>query len=180
MFVPSCVIALTCGVGLFGLQQASAQSVELFTGVTVGKMRPESEANQATLKGWSTSVTAYPKSRFGLTADLAGFYGSTGVEAVNVSQHSFLAGPQIRLFRSTRLETSFKALVGGAYGQVPSYHVRETTFAALFGSNFDVNVSSRVAIRLSPGLYLTQFGSQTQKSFRFSIGPVFRFGGSPE
>ena len=59
--------------------------------------------------------------------------------------------------------------------------LNETTFAALFGSNFDVNVSRRVALRFSPGMYLTQFGaSQTQKNFRFSVGPVFRFGGSGE
>jgi hypothetical protein len=72
-------------------------------------------------------------------------------------------------------------LFGAAYGYVPgtaSNIIDQTTFASLVGSNVDVKVSKRIAMRFSPGLYLTQFGDgQTQKNFRFSVGPVFQFGG---
>ena len=73
------------------------------------------------------------------------------------------------------METSFRALVGGAYAHVPSaaYNVpSESTFAALVGSNVDFKLSRRVALRFSPGVYVTRYGAdQTQKNFRFSVGP---------
>jgi hypothetical protein len=92
-----------------------------------------------------------------------------------------MAGPQVRLFNTKHIETSVRAVFGGAYGYVPGTNgnlADQTTFAALVGSNFDVKVSKRISMRFSPGMYLTQYGSnQTQKNLRFSVGPVFHFGG---
>jgi hypothetical protein len=145
------------------------------------------------MNGWNTSVTAYPWGRIGFTTDFAGYYGTaTGTYTAAdgsilnandtpIRQYSFLAGPQVRLFHTQRIETSFRAMFGGAYGYVPgeaSNIIDQTTFAGLFGSNIDVKVSRRISMRFSPGLYLTQFGDgQTQKNLRFSVGPVFHFGG---
>jgi hypothetical protein len=156
-------------------------------------MKPDNGANSATMNGWNSTVTAYPWSRIGLTADFAGYYGtSSGTYTLangstvtaydfSIRQYSFMAGPQIRLLHNQHIETSVRALFGGAYGYVPgtdSNIVDPATFAALFGSNFDVKVSKRVSMRFSPGLYVTRFGDgQTQKNLRFSVGPVFRFGG---
>jgi hypothetical protein len=192
------VLLTSSAFALLTLQQAAAQPVEIFGGYAVARMKPETESNRATLNGWNTSITAYPTYRVGITADFAGYYATANpvfivngnspstaiVGPVSVRQYSFMAGPQFRLLRKERFETSFKALFGGARGHVPAstYNAPdETTFAALFGSNFDVNVRRGVALRFSPGLYLTQFGSgQTQKTFRFAMGLVFRLGGGEE
>jgi hypothetical protein len=182
---------------LVALQGLNAQSLELFGGYSVNRMKPDNFSH-ATMTGWNSSITTYPTSRFGLTGDFAGWYGSviptitdsTGATAsltsVNVRQYSFMGGPQFRLLRRERFETSFKTLFGAAHGYVSdpvsvpvgaTYRaLDQTSFAALFGSNLDFNISKRVALRFSPGMYLTQFGGETQRNFRFSVGPVFRFG----
>jgi hypothetical protein len=149
-------------------------------------MRPDNQDNQTTMNGWNTSIAAYPTRRFGLTADFAGFYGSapetmTNGNQVNIRQYSFMGGPQVRLFHAGRFSSSIRAVFGGAYGYVPKpayVTPDQTTFAALVGSNFDVKVSRRVSMRFSPGMYITRFGTnETQKNIRFSVGPVFHFGG---
>jgi hypothetical protein len=53
----------------------------------------------------------------------------------------------------------------------------ETKFAALFALPVDVKVCRLVAVRVEPGLYLTNFNQSGQGNFRLSVGPVFRFGG---
>ncbi len=179
---------------LAGMQGLQAADVEVFGGYSVTKMKPENDANSATMNGWNTSVTAYPWRRLGFTADLAGFYGNaTGdytrpdgsafhADQTDIRQYSFMAGPQIRILNNRHIETSFRVLAGGAYGYVPGTYnnlADQTTFAALAGSNVDFKVSKRVSMRFSPGLYLTQYGSnQTQANLRFSVGPVFHFGGA--
>jgi len=187
---------LPCALGLFATQHIAAQSLELFGGVTVANMKPEKDYHNLTMSGWNTAFTLYPTYRLGLAADFAGYYGtaqaapgvSTDQSEFGVRQYSFLAGPQFRLIHKRLFDTSFKALFGAARGyalDVPgslsSTHgsFDETKFTALFGTNFDLNISRKVALRFSPGIYVTQFGpSETQTSFRFSFGPVFRFGGS--
>jgi hypothetical protein len=192
-------LLLSGTLALLGLQQLTAQTYEVFGGYTLGKMKPEEDVNLSKMSGWNTSFTAYPVSRFGLTADFAGYYGDahptvTGSEAsgstvnnpaVALRQYSFMAGPQVRLMRRSRFETSFKALFGGAHAYVPGSSVpsgmpdpfNATTFASMIGSNIDVKVSKKFALRFSPGTYITRFGGDTQMNFRFSVGPVFKFGG---
>jgi hypothetical protein len=186
---------LTIGaLSLLALPEAQSATVDVFGGYTLTPVKPADDFGRTALDGWNTSVTLYPHPWLGISGDLAGFYGAarpanaagggssaeTSAPPVRVRMYSFTAGPQIRLFRSRRLESSFKALFGGARGQAPSISdgPDQAAFAALFGANFDVNLSRRLAVRFSPGLSVTPFGNnQTQHSFRFSIGPVFRFGG---
>jgi hypothetical protein len=190
------MLLLTGALALAGGAQLSAQSLELFSGFKFANMTPEKDYNSLTMTGWNTSATVYPTHRFGLTADFAGYYGtaqpsvsvSPSQPEVSVRQYSFMGGPQFRLIHHRVFDTSFKALFGAARGyliDVPANVASaygtfdETKVSALFGSNFDINISKRVALRFSPGIYLTQFGpNETQKSFTFSFGPVFRFGGT--
>jgi hypothetical protein len=178
---------LSCVLVLSAIPHAAAQSVEVFGGFTAARMKPGKDYSSTTSKGWNTSVTAYPASRFGITADFAGYTDTVRPQAiggdVDVRQYSFLAGPQFRLFRRERFETSFRAMVGAARAYVPTASLPagyasldQTGAAALFGSNFDINLSRHVALRFSPGIYLTHFAGETQKNMRFSVGPVFRFG----
>jgi hypothetical protein len=178
----------SCALGMTMLQGANGEAVQIFGGYTVGKMKPENEANRTTMNGWNTSVTGYVTPRFGLTADVAGYYGNvtasaatgSSPETVKARQYSFMAGPQFKVLRSRRVETSLRVLAGGAYGYLPNYsEVNQTVFAALVGSNIDLKMTKRVAMRFSPGMYVTRFGTdQTQKNFRFSVGPVIEFGGA--
>lgn len=180
-------LLLLCLTFAVALPHLGAQPHELFGGVTVARMKPDLDSNQATLNGWNSSFTTYLHPRFGLTADVAGFYGNAHPEPslapVSIRQHSILGGPQFRLFRTARVETSVRALFGLAHGSVENTtynNANRNSFAALIGSNFDVNLSRHVALRFSPGMYLTQYGSGTERNFRISVGPVFRFGGREE
>jgi hypothetical protein len=189
---------MSCAAVLFGTELMTAQSAEVFGGYFVANMKPENTSfNRTTMNGWNTSITGYPTSRLGFTADFTGSYANTQPLAnassgsgadISIHQYSYMAGPQFRVIRRDRFETSFKALFGAARGYIPDGslpagsaiygQLDQTVFAAQFGSNFDVKMSKKVALRFSPGLYLTQFGNdETQKNFRFSVGPVFRFGG---
>jgi hypothetical protein len=165
-----------------------AQKVELFGRFKLANITPEQDYSSFRMSGWNTSATYYPTHRLGLTADFAGYYGTAQVPAsiapgqpdVDVRQYSFMGGPQIRLIHTKMFDTSVKALIGAAHGYVPdATTLDETKIAALVGSNIDLKVTRHVALRFSPGLYITKFGpDQTQKSFSFSVGPVFRFGGN--
>ena len=194
------LILLACACTLTGVQaRAAQQSLEVFGGFSFANMKLDNTYNNAynsqKTNGWNTSVTTFPTYRLGITADFAGFYftlnpsatggstSGTSLPAASIRQYSFLAGPQFRLLRTERVDTSVKALFGAARVYAPSpvagvtqSSVDETAFASLIGTNFDVNIGRRMALRFSPGLYLTQYGGETQKNFRFSVGPVFRFG----
>jgi hypothetical protein len=185
MTLPARLILICCAVALAANLAPAQSTTELFAGYSMGQMRPGNDLDSITQKGWNASITGYPwASRFGITADFAGLYGTTSLTNPQLSgdlrQYSFMAGPQFRLFRKERFETSLRAVFGGAHGSVwknGTSLADETTFAALVGTNVDYNLSKRVALRFSPGIYMTQFGDQTQRNFRFSVGPVFRFGG---
>src|SRR6185312_4020358 len=166
-------IAMLCMASLASLQCLHAADGDVFGGYSITRMKPANGENSATMNGWNSSATAYLGHRLGFTADFAGFYGaatgdyatSTGstfhADNTNIRQYSFMGGPQFRIFNTRRIETSVRALFGGAYGYVPGGAgnlADQTTFAALIGSNFDVKISRRISMRFSPGLYLTQFG----------------------
>ena len=92
------------------------------------------------------------------------------------------------------MQTSVKVLLGGAFAQArlasgtTATQIQtlaaagyssfdQTKFAALFAVPVDVSVSKLIAIRVEPGLYMTDFNATKQGNFRLSVGPVFRFGG---
>ena len=176
---------LTVSLAAFaGFPLAQAAEVDLFGGYAYVGMKPQDQPDRVSMNGWNTTVSVYPKSRIGVTADFAGFYRlapTTGFTDLDVHQYSFMAGPQVRLFQKGRLSTSARAVFGAAYGLLPDApdpSANQTKFASLVGSNIDYRVTRRISIRFSPGLYITTFGNdQTQKNFRMSIGPVFHFSG---
>jgi len=186
MKFPIRALIVSCTLALAGLPGLNAADVDVFGGFSVAKMKPAADINSSTVNGWNSSVTAYATSRFGITADFAGLYGdvyttNNNTDKINTHQYSFMAGPQVRLLNNSHFATSIRAVVGGAYGYVPGTSANpldQSTFAALVGSNFDLKVSRRVSLRVSPGMYITRYGTdQTQKNLRFSVGPVFHFGG---
>lgn len=193
------ILMLPFALALFAGQPANASSLpmEVFGGYSLGNGKPDNSTNRATWNGWNGSFAIYPFSRLGVATDVSGYYGSahataslnedststaTALRRDSVHQYAVLAGPQVRLFRKERFETSFRALFGRAFMHVPSYDVLDqSSFASLIGTNIDYRISRKVAFRFSPGMYLTRFGDgETQRNFRFSVGAVYQFGGREE
>lgn len=152
------------------------------------------QLDRAGINGWHASLTQYLIGRIGISADVSGHYGRAAVSSnalgrpeVDIRQHTFLAGPAVRLFRRSRVSTSFRAMFGGARGTAQDLaSVRPaalgldltdaTKFAASFGSAIDITLSKRLAWRIQPNVLLTRFGSETQRNFRLFTGIVLRLG----
>jgi hypothetical protein len=178
---------------------AQSNTAEIFGGYSYAKANPEVPLPKQNMNGWVASVSGYANRWFGAGVEIAGQFGTipppSGVSAPNLSfkEYSYMAGPQFRFLDMQRVQSNFKILLGGAFGQVNldsktppdaalalgnvGYHGQnQTKFAALFAVPVDVTVNKLIAIRVEPGLYLTDFSKTKQSNFRVSIGPVFRFG----
>jgi hypothetical protein len=190
--------------GIFMLVSAAplfsqSSTVELFGGFGFTIANPETNIARQNMDGWVGSATGFLNRWFGVGAEFSGQFGSipppSGITSPDLSfkEYSYLAGPQFRFLNQTRVQSSFRLMVGGVFGQVnlPSTATpaaisqlgavgylgfNQTKFAALFAIPVDFSVSRLIAIRVEPGLYLTNFNQSGQGNFRISVGPVFRFG----
>ncbi len=77
----------------------------------------------ANLGGFDIQGTMWLSMRFGATANVRGYYGTTGVVPNSygirgpfVFEHQFMAGPSIRGPKNEHAALTFHALAGGAYG----------------------------------------------------------------
>lgn len=140
--------------------------VEVYGGVSYFSLRPTAASERLNLPGWQSTVTDFRTNRLGFAADFGGNYGDR-------DQHSFLEGPQIRLFKRGRIESSFRAF----FETVRS--IGETAFGNSFGGGLDIRLTPRIAWRLQPGIFLTHDLGDLERNFRFSTGLVFRIGGRP-
>jgi hypothetical protein len=189
------ICLLVVGAPLF----AQNNTAELFGGFGFTIANPETTIARQNMEGWVGSATGYAREWFGVGAEFSGQFGSipapSGITAPNLSfkEYSYLVGPQFRFLDKARVQSSFRLMVGGVFGQVNLASAstptavsqlgsvgylgfNQTKFAALFAIPVDVSVSKLLAIRVEPGLYLTNFNQSGQGNFRISIGPVFRFG----
>ncbi len=180
--------------------RAQNHTAEIFGGWSYAKADPESTLPRQSMNGWVASATGYVTHWFGVSAEFAGQFGTipapSGITApgLDFKEYSYVAGPQFRFLNQKKVQSAFKLMVGGVFGQVnipssasPSQvsqlgaagygGFNQTKFAALFAVPVDVSVSRLIGIRVEPGLYLTNFNQSGQGNFRISIGPVFRFGG---
>lgn len=178
---------------------AQGNTAEVYGGYSFTRAYPVPNLPKETMSGWVGSATGYANHWFGASVEISAGFGSTsapGVQApaLHFKEYSYLAGPQFRFVDTKKLQTSLKVLIGGAFGQVnlsssttpdqaqslanAGYAgFNQTKFAALFAVPVDIGVSKLVALRFEPGIYLTDFSKSKEANFRFSIGPVFRFGG---
>ena len=178
----------------------AAQDVraELYGGYVYAKVNPDAPLAKENMSGWVGSVTGYATSWFGVGGEISAVFGdlnsAQGGPAPHGKEYSYMFGPQFRFLDGQRVQSSAKILLGGVFGQVnlssattPAQQqallangyqgFNQTKFAALFAVPVDVSVTKLVAIRFEPGLYITGFNQASQSNFRFSVGPVFRFGG---
>jgi hypothetical protein len=177
---------------------AQDNRAELYGGYVYTKANPMSPLPKENMSGWVGSATGYANSWFGVGSEISAVFGdlssAPGGPAPHAKEYSYLFGPQFRFVNGQRVQSSVKILLGGVFGQVnlssattgtqqqallaAGYQgFNQTKFASLFAVPVDVTVTRLVAIRFEPGLYLTGFNKETQGNLRFSVGPVFRFGG---
>jgi hypothetical protein len=147
----------------------------------------------ANLGGFDLQGTLWLSMRLGVTANVRGYYGTTGVvpnpyniHGPFIFEHMFMAGPSIRGPKNEHAALTFHALVGGSYGVFNSA-INEgltgpnlglfnngLTLATALGGSLDLNRSPRISLRISPDYLLTTFGGGTQNEFAISVGILYR------
>lgn len=183
------------------VSQVSAQEnrAEIYGGYVYTNVNPIAPLPKQAASGWVGSITGYATSWFGFGGEISAVFGDVAKEVngglpIHQHQYSYLFGPQFRFVDTAKVQTGFKLLLGGAFAQArlasgttPAQqnalasagytNFDQTKFAALFAVPVDVSVSKLIAIRVEPGLYMTDFNATKQANFRLSVGPVFRLGG---
>lgn len=195
---------LIAGVGLLlaAATRLPAQNnrAEVYGGYAYANADPSPTLPKHNMSGWVGSAAGYFNKWVGAGVEISAGFGDipapSGVTApkLHFKEYSYLVGPQFRFVDTKKVQSSLKVLIGGAFGQVnlSSYTTadqalalgnagyggfNQTKFAALFAVPVDWGVSKLVALRVEPGIYMTDFAKTKQANFRVSIGPVFRFGG---
>src|SRR5580704_10178570 len=184
--------------------------VEWFLGYSFWRATPTSNGNRiGYLHGGSTSVAYNLNKYVGFVADFAGFdnskltlFGPAGSETVNAggSVYTFMVGPRFSYRKYEKFTPYIQALGGvvhassvsisGCTGDPSCTPIgSDTTFAAMAGAGFDINISHRIALRLLEAdfqlthfrdpISATGFSRGWQDNTRLSTGIVFRFGGNP-
>ena len=147
----------------------------------------------ANLGGFDVQGTMWLNARYGATANIRGYYGTTGVvpnpyniRGPFVFEHLIMGGPSIRGPKNEHAALTFHALVGGSYGIFDSaidqglsgpnlgLFNNGVALAAALGGSVDLNRSSKFSLRLSPDYLLTHFGGVSQNEFAFSVGVLYR------
>jgi hypothetical protein len=145
----------------------------------------------ANLGGFDARIVREFGTRWGVGANVRGYYGTTGVSpncgsctgsgpnagpitGPFVSEHMFLAGPEYRLKANEHAAMMLHAFVGGAYGNFES---GLNGVAGAFGGSIDLNRSPRLVFRIAPDATMTDFGSNGfAEQFAISVGIVYRLG----
>jgi hypothetical protein len=148
----------------------------------------------ANLGGFDVQGTMWLSMRLGATANVRGYYGTTGVvpnpygiRGPFIMEHLFMGGPSIRGPKNEHAALTFHALVGGSYGIFDSaidqgltgpnlgLFSNGVTLATAVGGSLDLNRSPRYSVRISPDYLLTRFGGVSQNEFAISVGVLYRF-----
>lgn len=203
--------------------QETTPKLELFGGYSYIRLteQPRILLKPASPSGWNTSLKLNVTGRIGLVADFSGHYGQRGstsfalldpttfselrrVEFIpgKIRQHTFLFGPELRLFRHGRFTVNARGLIGVAHTTTlvlplvepiqrasgppitEKIFPSDSVFSASFGGSVDFRITDRVSYRVvQPELLLTRSitsttGNWNQYNFRVSTGVVFRSGGT--
>ena len=190
---------------------AQRNTAEIFGGYTYANANPETPLPRSGMSGWNVGAAGYATNWFGAGFEFSAVFGAipapsgSGVSgtALNDKEYSYLVGPQFRFVDMRRVQSAFKFMVGGVFGQAnlaaginaaaaqtlstAGYNpFNETKFALMMSVPVDVSLSHVVALRIQPDIYMTGFAplagggsvfaNQQQWNFRVSVGPVFRLG----
>ena len=168
---------------------------DFFGGAAYSHFNPGTGHIQATnLVGWNGQATAWFRPEIGLAVSARGYYGkvtlyqnAAAIGSSNISEHAFLFGPDVRLWRTTQWNLGAHAMIGGTYGifnnglngvsaQSVNLYQNQLAFIGAFGASADRNLSPRLAVRLITDFQPSHYGKVTQKEFAGSLGIVYKFG----
>ena len=190
---------------------AQNNTAEIYGGYTFSHANPETPLPRTGMSGWNVGAAAYATNWFGAGFEISGLFGSVGAPssagvsgtALNDKEYSYLVGPQFRFLNKKSVQSAFKFMIGGAFGQAnlaaglgasgiqtlstAGYNTfNETKLALMMSVPVDVSITRLLALRVQPGLYMTDFAplasggsvfpNQKEWNFRISVGPVFRLG----
>jgi hypothetical protein len=177
------------------VQDTYSHKFEAYGGGGYTRYRPGSTLQHINESAWNVGLTDYLWGRLGLTADLRGYYGNAfippngfNIFKPNISEYSFMAGPQYRFVRREHWAISGQVLAGGSKGnfnangaELPGTLIglwsNGTNFSAAAAAPIDYNISPGLAFRIQPGYWLTTFSNTPQvKNLGFNVGIVYRFG----
>ena len=151
------------------------------------------------LGGAEFTATYWLSKKWGVSADYRGDAGTSPVTPNSTFNgtalgvlNSGMLGAQDRVAQNQRVAFSAHALAGVSHGwfdeTLPSVGPGTTTFGnsgfynnktkpmGAVGGSIDFNRSKNLAIRFTPDLLLTHFGTGTSEFFSASLGVIYRFG----
>lgn len=176
------------------IQDTYSHQYETYFGGGYLRFRPGSTLQHMNESSWNVGITDYIAGKLGVTADFRGYYGTSWVGlnqyqvfSPSISQYTFMAGPQYRLFEGQHWAWSGFALAGlghgnfgtGTGGLPPTLiglYPDGNSFNLSVGASVDYNLGPGLALRLSPNYLMTRYGSETQNNLGFNAGVVYRFG----
>lgn len=194
----------------YRLPAQTSNTAEIYGGYTYTNANPETPLPKSGMNGWNVGAAGYANKWFGAGFEISGVFGSVPAPsssgasgtALDTKEYSYLVGPAFRFLDMSKVQSSFRWMIGGVFGQasIPSTSsaytqqlavagytgFNETKLAMMFSVPVDVTVSRLLGFRIEPAIYMTDFAplasggsvfaNQHQWNFRLSVGPVFRLG----
>ena len=146
------------------------------------------------LAGFAVTDTYYFSPKWAIVGDARGYFGNARIfnNTYNVynpliSEFTFMAGPQVRLYRKAKWSFSPHIVAGvvkgdfsggtkGLPGTLIGIYPDGFVGAASPGVNVDYNIFPNLAVRATPNIVFTTFGSSVQSNLGVNLGVVYRFG----
>lgn len=175
-----------------------AQRWDLYGGAQYSHFNPSPGrgVHAINLLGWNGTATLWLRPLWGIEGSARGVYGNLAVPANNLnvpanppmSEHLFLFGPSLRLYRAPRVTLGMHWLIGGTYGSFSSgfpagvmpqdvgIYNDKLAFATAIGGTADYNVTPRWSVRFISDWQPTHYGYAWQSEFAGSIGLVYKIG----
>jgi hypothetical protein len=150
----------------------------------------------AQLGGFDARAVREFSQRWGVGANVRGYFGTSGVGATSpvpihgpfVAEYFLLGGPEYRALSNEHAAMLLHAFVGGVYGDfehglngVPPADVgffsNQMALGMALGGSIDLNRSPRLVFRIAPDALMSDFGNNgLAEHMSLSVGIVYRLG----
>lgn len=181
------------------IKDTYSHKYEIYFGYTYLRMRPGHFLQHGNEYGWNAGMTRFFTPKFGVSADLRGYYKSVyvgnnpyGLNQPFISNYSAMVGPQYSVRQRKNYAVGFQVLAGvshnlfdadsaGHPGYLVGLYDNGTSFAASAVMPVDFNLGPGLAFRIAPDYYLTTWadhsrGTELQHNLGFMLGLNYRFG----
>jgi hypothetical protein len=177
-----CLLGLVFLVSLSAAAQGSS-TVDLFAGYSYVHTGPGTAYSSFNANGGVASAALNVNSWGSIVAEVGGVHASkiNGTD-VDATAETYLFGPKISLFRSSKLTPFAQALAGFAHSNAAFNGTTASSngFAMSAGAGLDWNATRHLGLRLGQVDYLfqrvpTSTNQVNWNNFRYSAGLVIRF-----